>query len=137
MFSIFIAVLIFFFTFVLQLVTVRILRRLHIHSFFSFLIYIVGLIFVILFLFWGDFFYTSVLIYILLALLLMTNSLPLLGLYSPSSVIVTILSKEKKATVTQLRQAFDEKELIFRRLDDLVDIGLVQRLGSKYTISPK
>lgn len=128
MFSILITVLIFFFAFAMQLAIVRILRNLHIHTFFSFSIYIVGLIVFILFGFPGDFSYTSILIYILLTLLLMTSSpVPLLGLNSPSSIIVTILEKEKKVTTTQLYRAFDERQLILARLNDLVDVGLVRR----------
>lgn len=138
MFSIFISVMIFFFTFVLQLIIVRILRLMNIHVFFSFFIYLVGLIMTILFLSQEEFLYTSTLTYILLTLLLMTASpIPLLGGRSPAYLIVTMLDKEKKVTIKQLFQAFDEKQLILARLHDLVDVGLVRRQGNTYIILQK
>lgn len=136
--SIIITVLIFFFVFFVQLVIVRILRHLHVHTFFSFLLYIAGLIIVVLFVFPGGLPYTSILVYILLTSLLLTVSpVPLLGHYSPSSVIIKMLEKEKKMTRKQLYQTFDGKQLILARLDDLVDVGLVRRRADTYIILQK
>ncbi|MBI2034169.1 MAG: hypothetical protein HYT11_00355 [Candidatus Levybacteria bacterium] len=138
MFSIFIALLIFFFTFVLQLVIVRILRLMNIHVFFSFFIYLVGLVMTILSLSQEEFLYTSTLIYILLTLLLMTASpIPLLGGSSTAYLIVWMLEKEKKMSKIQMYRSFDEKKLILTRLDDLVDVGLVRRRGNTYAILRK
>ena len=138
MFSIYIALVIFFFSFIIQIFIVRVFRYVHIHTFFSFLVYLIGLIVVIVFSFSGELPYTSILIYILLTLLLMTISpIPLLGVRSPSFLIIMILDKKKKLTQTQLNQRFNEKEMILARLEDLVDVGLVRRRADTYIILQK
>lgn len=138
MFSILLTLFIFFFVFLIQLVVVRVFHYLHIHTFFSFFIHAPGLIIVVALVFAGNIPYTAILIYILLTLLLMTSSLlPLLGGNSPASVIVTTIEKEKKMTVKQLYKVFDEKDLILVRLDDLVDVGFVNRRGGVYVITQK
>lgn len=135
--SILITLTIFFLMFIFQLVILRILRFFNIHVFSSFLVYIIG--FVILLYkhdFIADFYYSSLLIYILFTLLLITFSfVPLLGLKSPSSVIMTIVQTNGEVTLTQLQKAFDERQLILDRLNDLYDIGLVKKRKNRYIIS--
>lgn len=139
MFSIFVTVAIFLIAFLFQLLIVRVVRIMHIHPFTSFAIHVIGLITVVQWVMpWRELPYTSILVYLLLTILLVTSSfVPLLGLRSPSSVIMTMLEKEKKVTLAQLLGVLNEKQLILRRLDDLVDVGLVERYGNTYVISQK
>ena len=114
----------------MQLIIVRILGRMNIQVFVSFSIYVIGL-FLLIFINFNilplEFPYTSILVYILLTSLLITFSfVPLLRLQSPSSVIMTMLQKEKKITFKQLQNGFDEKKLILDRINDLCKIGLVK-----------
>lgn len=137
MFSIFIAIVTFLVVFFGQLYLVRIFRMLHIHTFISFVIHIIGFtIVVFLVLPINELLYTSILIYILLTILLATFSfVPLLGVHSPTSIILIMLQK-KQATLAQLQSAVDEKHLILRRIEDLINVGLVQKRKDTYIVSP-
>ena len=137
MFSIFIAIVTFLTAFLVQLYLVRIFRILHIHTFISFAIHIIGFFIVVqIALSLNELPYTSILIYILLTILLVTFSfVPLLGQQSPTSVIITGLQK-RQSTISQLQMAFDEKQMILTRVEDLVNVGLVKKRSSRYIISP-
>lgn len=136
MISIFITFVIFLIAFITQLLLVRIFRRLNIHTFVSFAIHIIGFtIVVFLVLPLNELPYTAILAYILLTVLLVTFSfVPLLGGRSPTSVIITALQK-RKATISQLLMAFDEKEMILNRVEDLINVGIVKKRGGRYIIS--
>ena len=136
MFSIFIAIVTFLTVFIVQFLLVRIFRILHIHTFVSFAIYIIGLtIVVFLVLPQNGLPYTSILVYILLTILLLTFSfVPMLGVQSPTSVIIRTLQK-RQSTISQLKAAFDEKQMIMKRVEDLVNVGLVKKRGGRYVIS--
>lgn len=134
--SILITVVIFLITFFVQLLLVRIFRKLHVQVFTTFILYAFGLPFLYQVIHLRELPYSSILVYILLTLLLTTVSfVPLLGQHSPSSVIITMLQK-KRLSYTQLQSAFDEKFMILRRLEDLVHTGLAYQRGKKYVISP-
>lgn len=137
MFSIFITIVTFLTVFFGQLYLVRIFRILHIHTFISFVIHIIGLtIVVFLVLPLNELPYISIFIYILLTILLVTFSfVPLLGVRSPASVIITTLQK-RQATISQLQDLFDEKQMILKRVEDLINVGLVKKREGRYIISP-
>jgi len=136
MFSIFIVIVTFLIVFIVQLYLVRIFRTLHIHTLVSFAIHIIGFIIVVFLVFpFNELPYTSILIYILLTILLVTFSfVPLLNVRSPTSVIITMLQK-RHSTISQLQMAFDEKQMILKRIEDLVNVGLVKKRSSRYIIS--
>lgn len=136
MFSILSTLIVFFVTFLFQVLLVRIFRRRHIHPFMSFAVYGIGLcVEVQLALFLKEIPYITILLYILLTILLITfNFVPLLGTQSPSSVIVSMLEVRHRS-LTQLHNAFDEREFIYRRLEDLVAMGFVRKKRQKYSIS--
>lgn len=139
--SIFLTLIIFFTSFFFQLIALRVIHRTHIHVFASFSIYILGFIIVVVSAVQSmgtELPYTSILVYILLTMLLITFSfVPLLGLRTPSSLIMEKVQTERNVTFPQLEKMFDERKLILIRLNDLVDIGLVKKQRNRYVISYK
>ncbi len=137
MISILFTMMVFLVTFYFQVIILRVFRKFHIHPFVSFILYGIGLLItVLLALFFKELPLTSILIYILLTTLLITFSfVPLLDLQSPSSIIMTMLEK-KQQSFSKLQNAFDDRQFILIRLEDLVAMGLVQKREQKYSISP-
>lgn len=134
--SILTSVAIFLVTFLIQLLLVRLFRKLHVHVFTTFILYAFGFLFLYRVIHLRELPYASLLVYILLTLLLITVSfVPLLGQRSPSSIIITMLQK-KRLSYAKLQSAFDEEYMILRRLEDLVHTGLVYKHEQRYVISP-
>jgi len=63
------------------------------------------------------------------------NSKP--GDESPSSKIILLVAKYKNLALNELLSNFSDQQLVYKRLDDLVKAGLIEKINNRYFAKPK
>lgn len=135
--SILISIIVFLIVCIIQLCVLRVFRTFQVHPFVSFITHGVGFLVVLVFVIQqSELPLATLLVYILLTFLQITFSfVPLLGQRSPSSIIMSQLQM-KPQTESEMASGFDEKQMIYKRVEDLVKVGLLYKKGDTYIISP-
>jgi hypothetical protein len=60
-----------------------------------------------------------------------------LGGETPSSMMIAAFTKEPRLTPEKLARLFTEKGLLWKRIDDLVNTGMIYKQKGKYRIKPQ